>query len=245
MPPAQRDETPLAGEVAIPFGFRKGETADREQNIRTDPNLRRDLLHHAIGRAVRDHRRRQELSKQELATTAGVSIGMLSRIENATVSPSLQTLRALAAALAMPLSGFFESYDENPGVLFSKGPPDGNQNFATFCQSERAHAAEAMLVELADPLDEFFTLPQKGVRFIYALEGGFTCRLGRRRFRLTPGDSLTCTSEVHQKIVGATTLPIRFLMVTFHPQSPVRAHPTSAFDLSFSANRRGDRLSKL
>lgn len=220
---AQRDETAVVVDALVPPSVSEGRSLDDDGAIQANTKLRRDLLHHAVGRAVRDHRRRQELSKQELAATAGVSIGMLSRIENATVSPSLQTLRAIAAALAMPVSGFFESYDENPKALFIERSSDidreWHKNFATFQQKRSAYEAKATQVELVDPSDEFFIFPQDGVLFIHVLEGGFTYRHGRRRFRLTPGDSLTCASEVAQEIVGPRILPIRFLIAVFHPHS--------------------------
>lgn len=223
MPRAQRDESPEIVDAVVPPGFSERKSADGDRKIQTNAKLGRDLLHHAIGRAVRDHRRRQELSKQELAITAGLSIGMLSRIENATVSPSLQTLRALAAALAMPLSGFFENYDESPRALFTRkslrNDRKWHQNFVTFHQNHSRYAVNAALVELVDPSDEFFMFPQKGVRFIYVLEGDFTYRHGCRRFRLTSGDSLTCDSEVPQEIAGSPTLPVRFLIAVFHQRN--------------------------
>lgn len=180
---AQRDETAVVVDALVPPSVSEGRSLDDDGAIQANTKLRRDLLHHAVGRAVRDHRRRQELSKQELAATAGVSIGMLSRIENATVSPSLQTLRAIAAALAMRVSGFFESYDENPKALFTKRSSDidreWHKNFATFQQKRSAYEAKATQVELVDPSDEFFIFPQEGVLFIHVLEGGFTYRHGR------------------------------------------------------------------
>lgn len=59
-------------------------------------------------RALADHlkvvRIGQSLSLQEVSTKSGVSRATLSRIENAEVSPTAETLGRLASAFALPLS---------------------------------------------------------------------------------------------------------------------------------------------
>ncbi|HAD27827.1 MAG TPA: MerR family transcriptional regulator, partial [Rhodobacteraceae bacterium] len=57
---------------------------------------REKILEVAIGREVRAFRRRQEVTVAELASLTGLSIGMLSKIENGNTSPSLKTLQTLA-----------------------------------------------------------------------------------------------------------------------------------------------------
>ena len=67
-----------------------------------DPHVvhdeREKVLEVAIGREVRTFRRRQEVTVAELAGLTGLSIGMLSKIENGNTSPSLTTLQTLANA---------------------------------------------------------------------------------------------------------------------------------------------------
>jgi DNA-binding XRE family transcriptional regulator len=63
----------------------------------------------AIGVQVRQLRKRQEITAAELAHQAGLSAGMLSKIENGTVSASLESLESLARALNVPLTSFFAS----------------------------------------------------------------------------------------------------------------------------------------
>ena len=60
----------------------------------------------SIGRRVRLLRQRLQLTATELAAEAGLSPGMLSKIENGGTSPSLSTLKALARALNVPLTSF-------------------------------------------------------------------------------------------------------------------------------------------
>src|SRR5258708_4313812 len=61
------------------------------------PNVGRQLG--AVARRVREG---QGLTLTDVATTAGISAGMLSRLETGHVTPSLETLVALSAALGVP-----------------------------------------------------------------------------------------------------------------------------------------------
>ncbi len=60
-----------------------------------------------IGLEIRKQRHRANLTVQQLAQQAGLSQGMMSKIENGHTSPSLSTLAALAEALSLPLSALF------------------------------------------------------------------------------------------------------------------------------------------
>lgn len=60
--------------------------------------------HRALADHLRFVRTERNLSLQELAASSGISRATLSRIENAEVSPTAETLGRLACAYAMPLS---------------------------------------------------------------------------------------------------------------------------------------------
>ena len=70
----------------------------------------RHTLERALGGQVRTLRRHNDLSVSDLAGAAGISTGMLSKIENGQISPSLATLQAIAGALSVPLSGRFAAF---------------------------------------------------------------------------------------------------------------------------------------
>lgn len=81
---------------------------------------REKVLEVAIGREVRAYRRKQEITVAELSATTGISIGMLSKIENGNTSPSLTTLQSLANALSVPLTAFFRSFEESRTAVHTK-----------------------------------------------------------------------------------------------------------------------------
>ena len=81
---------------------------------------REKVLEVAIGREIRAYRRKQEITVAELSATTGLSIGMLSKIENGNTSPSLTTLQALSNALSVPLTAFFRSFEEKRMAVHTK-----------------------------------------------------------------------------------------------------------------------------
>jgi DNA-binding XRE family transcriptional regulator len=66
-------------------------------------------LERALGSQIRAIRRQQDLSVSDLASAAGISNGMLSKIENGGISASLATLQAISSVLQVSLSSLFAS----------------------------------------------------------------------------------------------------------------------------------------
>ena len=58
-----------------------------------------DSLERYLGNTIRDLRQKHDLTIADVATLAGISRGMLSKIENAQTATSLDTLSRLASAL--------------------------------------------------------------------------------------------------------------------------------------------------
>src|SRR5262245_10388106 len=57
-----------------------------------------------IGAEIRRLRTALDLTMADLAAASRISIGMVSKIENGTISPSLATLTAIARALHVPIT---------------------------------------------------------------------------------------------------------------------------------------------
>ena len=77
-------------------------------------------LEASIGAEVRRLRKSLDLTVAELGVAAGISAGMLSKIENGAISPSLATLEALAKALNVPISALFVETEERRDCSFVK-----------------------------------------------------------------------------------------------------------------------------
>ncbi|MEO5324020.1 helix-turn-helix domain-containing protein [Mesorhizobium sp. CC13] len=69
------------------------------------------FLEVTIGQKVRSCRRQRGITLAERARAAGLSLGMMSKIEIRTISASLSTLQALSQALVIPLTALFRTSD--------------------------------------------------------------------------------------------------------------------------------------
>jgi DNA-binding XRE family transcriptional regulator len=85
-------------------GPRTHSTAPRE--------LALQQLEALIGLEVRRLRKSRDLTVAQLGAAAGISTGMLSKVENGATSPSLATLHALATALSVPITQLFARTDD-------------------------------------------------------------------------------------------------------------------------------------
>jgi transcriptional regulator with XRE-family HTH domain len=191
---------------------------------------RSNELEIAIGRQARAYRQQLHMTVAELAGQAGLSPGMLSKIENGHTSPSLATLRALARALNVPVTALFRQYEEErdctyvpagQGLMIERrGTRAGHQYQLLGHTVGSSPAVEPYLICLDEESDVFPLFQHPGVEFIYMLEGEVTYRHASRTYRLVPGDSLFFDSDAAHGPEELVKLPIRYLSVIVHPPSP-------------------------
>ncbi|MBA4707311.1 helix-turn-helix domain-containing protein [Aquitalea magnusonii] len=73
-------------------------------NIMTDPGADAESISAALANRLKQHRKEQKLSLDELSRRAGVSKGMLVEIEKGSANPSIAILCKLAAALGLSVA---------------------------------------------------------------------------------------------------------------------------------------------
>ncbi len=64
-----------------------------------------------IGNNIKKHRKLQKLAQIELAVTVGIDRAYLSEIENGRTNPSINILYAIADALHVNITDFFQNND--------------------------------------------------------------------------------------------------------------------------------------
>jgi len=183
------------------------------------------LLQEAIGREIRAKRAQLGITIMELANAAGISISMLSKVENGGISPSLDTLQALASALGVPLTALFRRFDDKGRAAFVKagegisacrrGVRAGRQYnlLGSLGSSTGDIVVEPYLVTLSRSSDEFPASRHDGMEFLYMLEGEIVYRHGGTFYPMTPGDSLFFDAGCPHGPYELVTLPIRFLSI--------------------------------
>jgi transcriptional regulator with XRE-family HTH domain len=189
--------------------------------------LTTDEVCRVIGERVRDLRQGLGLTMERFADEAGLSIGMLSKIEHGQTSPSLSTLTALANASGVPFTAFFRGLDEErDAVIVPAGggleiAHEGGSKARTYHDLGALRGPlrqiEPVLVTITKP-DEVFPLFQHaGVEFIHMLEGVVEYGYGAKRYRLRQGDTMQLHGEVAHGPTELVELPIRFLSIKVHP----------------------------
>ena len=177
----------------------------------------------AIGREVRAFRHALEMTVTELAKAAGLSAGMLSKIENGVTSPSLATLQALSTALHVPVTAFFRRFEETREathvksgqglVIERRGTRAGHQYQLLGHSTGKRLAVEPYMITLSEKSDVFPLFQHDGLEFLYMLEGRIGYRHGDKTYLLEPGDSLFFDSDAPHGPDELIELPARYLSI--------------------------------
>jgi transcriptional regulator with XRE-family HTH domain len=199
-----------------------------------DPHRLREVaertLEAAIGREVRNLRRQHGMTVADLAAVTGLSIGMLSKIENGNTSPSLTTLQVLAHAFSVPVTAFFRGHEERREAqhvragehleIERRGTRAGHQyNLLGHIGSNASGVVlEPYLITLTTESDTFPTFQHEGLEILYMLEGEVDYRHGERIYPLKPGDSLLFDADAPHGPETLVRLPARYLSVIAYPQ---------------------------
>lgn len=192
---------------------------------------RENILEVAIGREVRAFRHQSGMTIADLSNRTGLSIGMLSKIENGNTSPSLSTLQSLAHAMSVPLTSFFRRFEDVHHAVHTKsgegveterrGTRAGHQyNLLGHLGSNTSGVVvEPYLITLTSDSDVFPTFQHEGIEMLYMLEGEVDYRHGNNIYPLKPGDSLFFDADAPHGPENLVKLPARYLSIISYVQS--------------------------
>ena len=177
-----------------------------------------------VGAALKRRRLAQHLTIQDVASLAGLSRGMLSRIENGQSLPSLDSLVRICQAVGVTMANLFKDFDL----------PDGRASFVPKGQgmevvrrgTRRGHSYELLaydqgpkklfepfLITLDDQSEVFPRFQHEGTEFIYMLAGRIEYRHGNNVYLLEEGDALSFDGGVPHGPERLLEVPIRFLSI--------------------------------
>lgn len=190
------------------------------------PDVVHRALERALGLQVRRLRRQLDLSVSDLAAAAGISTGMLSKIENGQISPSLGTLQSIAGALGTPLVGLFAAFDENRDCSYVKAGQgvviERRGTKVGHVYQLLGHAlggdvvVEPYLITLREGAAPYTGFQHAGTEFIYMLTGAVVYRHGEQTYRLGPGDSILFDSAALHGPEELLTLPMTYLSIIIY-----------------------------
>lgn len=185
--------------------------------------LQGKLLEEAIGREVKRFREKLGLTIAELAKAAGMSAGMLSKIENGATSASLSSLQAVGRALQVPVTALLRSFEEIRDASFVKagqgltierrGTRAGHQYQLLGHSPHGPVMVEPYMITLTAKSDVFPTFQHSGLEMLYMLEGNVLYRHGDKTYDMHPGDTLFFDADVPHGPEELKKLPARYLSV--------------------------------
>ena len=207
-------------ETAWDNGLRTGSAAPSELSARP--------LEASIGFEVRRLRKSIDLTVAELGAAADISAGMLSKIENGSISPSLGTLDALAKALNVPISRLFADTDERRDCSFVKagrgvrierrGTKAGHLYDLLGHSLGGPIGVEPYLITLAEDAAPYTHFRHAGVEFIYMLSGKVRYRHGERTYLMEPGDALFFDAAARHGPEDLIEVPMNYLSIIIYPR---------------------------
>lgn len=193
------------------------------------PALRAPSLEAAIGHKVRVLRRRHQITAAHLAGQAGLSPGMLSKIENGMTSPSLATLQSLSQALNVPLTAFFADFEERydcsyvragSGVAIERRGTKAGHHYQLLGHSLSGDiVVEPFLITLSKDAVSYTQFQHEGTEFIYMLTGKVRYRHADKVYLLEPGDTLFFDAAAPHGPEDLITLPMTYLSVIVYPRA--------------------------
>src|SRR6202049_2450970 len=182
-----------------------------------------------MGEVARRGRESQYLTLTDVTSSAGISAGMLSRLETGHVTPSLETLVALAGALGVrpalllqQLGGDDEGAQRVPAgqglEVVRRGTRRGHTYHLLAAQRGPRKSFEPFLVTLTDKSEVFPGFQHPGTEFIYILAGSLTYRHGSHSYPLETGDSLSFRGDVPHGTETLDKVPIRMLSIIIYDE---------------------------
>jgi len=190
--------------------------ADRKDNPAAD-----------LGRTARRLRESQGLTLADVAGRANISSAMLSRLETGRVSPSLETIVALAQSLGVTPSALMQRVGSDDGgaqlirageglETVRSGTRRGHTYHLLAAQRGPRKVFEPFLVTLNDRSEVFPGFQHPGTEFIHLLTGVLHYRHGRHTYVMRPGDTLTFNGDVAHGPERLEKVPIRMLSIIIY-----------------------------
>ena len=163
-----------------------------------------------LGEKIRELRLKRGKTLRQIAEATGLSIPLLSQVENNAVSPPVATLLRIAKGLGVGIGYFFrEEESQEKAVVVRKNerkktfrPMHGQHQEAGYSYEALAYTKngkhmEPFLVEFEPKRKEQLTfLKHRGEEFVFLFRGRLAFHYDHEETILEPGDSLYFESEV-------------------------------------------------
>ncbi len=218
----------LKNRIVDPDAMPLAAEGDSERSVSNAPARDEQTLEIAIGRKIRTLRQRLQLTGADFAAQADISPGMLSKIENGVISPSLSTLQSLARALNVPMTSFFADFEERRDCSYVKagqglrierrGTKAGHVYELIGHSLAGDVAVEPYLIKLNTDAEPYTLFQHDGVEMIYMIAGKVMYRHADKSYLLEPGDALFFECDAPHGPETLLESPISYLSFIAYPR---------------------------
>ncbi len=175
-----------------------------------------------IGEKIKELRKRNGLTQQELADRCELSKGFISQVERELTSPSIATLIDILECLGTNIKDFFnEQIDENivfkKDDVFSLENKDLNHVIHWIIPNAQKNIMEPIIIELGPGGSSKVEDPHDGEEFGYVLSGSIHLYLGKNHYRVRKGESFTFKPDMTHYITNASKGKTTLLWVSCPP----------------------------
>ncbi|QTD36298.1 helix-turn-helix transcriptional regulator [Polaribacter batillariae] len=183
-----------------------------------------------IGKRIKSIRNKQKITISTLASAAGVSNGLISRIENGRTIPSLPVLLELISALEIDASTFFEGVENKAGatyILIKKNEQQflekeieaqGFTYYHIFGKSLNTIGFEAVILTIS-PNSYRVKVTTDAWEFKYILNGSCTYLINNEEVTVNEGDSLYFNGRLPHVPVNNNTESCTMLVLYFYSEN--------------------------
>ena len=184
-----------------------------------------------VGNKIKNLRDSQQMSLEELAQNAGLTVEQIQLMETADTVPSLAPLIKVARALGVRLGTFLDDSTNLGPVInrknerhaaksFSSQASQNNTSLDFYSQASQkaGRSMEPFLINITPNGNENAPLStHEGEEFIYVLQGSIRIHYGKQTYVLEAGDSIYYDSIIEHLVSAATNEPTTILAVIYAP----------------------------
>ena len=184
-----------------------------------------------IGNKIKALRESKNMTIEQLADQAGLSLEQLVTLEDSEVLTALAPLIRVSRALGVRLGTFLDDDDSLGPVVCRKDESEESISFSNNKTSARRHMnyyslaksksgrhMEPFIINIpACTAKDFIMSSHEGEEFIYVLEGAIKINYGKKTYNLFEGDSIFYDSIVEHHVEGDCEKGAKILAVVYSP----------------------------
>ena len=184
-----------------------------------------------VGTKIKEYREFRQITREDMALKANLSLEQIKQIEDKGVMPSLGHMIKISRALGVRIGTFLDDQDETGPVIVKGGEEKSGVSFSTKNESPREHLnffslaqdksgrhMEPFIVDIEPSKESDYKLSShEGEEFIYVLDGTVEINYGRDIYQINKGDSIYLDSVVGHNVHAANEKPAKILAVVYTP----------------------------